>query len=167
MIIPDLFQTIAEISIAFAGFTGLIFAFRKNAGPLNAVQKYRLLVLLSLAFGAMFLSLVPEVLTNLGVSRDAVWQWSCAAMSIYSISFLAWWLLASRRIVEQVPEIFHWSAFIRMAVGHVINLFLQISVVLQINLAEGGGILSIGLVWYLLHAAQQFVRMLFIQPKSG
>lgn len=167
MTIPDTFQTIAEISIAFAGFTGLIVAFRKDAGPLNDVQKYRLTVLLSLAFGAMFLSLLPEVLVNLGLRDAPVWRWACGVSALFSLGFLAWWLLASRRIVRQVPEIFHWSAFSRMAAGHVVVLALQLSVVLQLNIDIGAGILSAGLLWYLLHAAQQFVRMLFIQPKEG
>jgi hypothetical protein len=39
MIIPGSFQTVAEISIGFAGFSGLIVALRKDAGPLTDVQK--------------------------------------------------------------------------------------------------------------------------------
>jgi len=167
MTIPDTFQTIAEISIAFAGFTGLIVAFRKDAGPLNNVQKYRLTVLLSLAFGAMFLSLLPEVLFNLGARDAAVWFWACGGSALFSLVFLTWWLIASRRIVREVPEIFHWSAFSRMAAGHVVVLALQASVVMQFEIAGPAGILSVGLLWYLLHASQQFVRMLFIQPKEG
>ena len=29
------------------------------------------------------------------------------------------------------------------------------------------GVYSLGLIWYLIHAAQQFVRMLFIQPRNS
>ncbi len=54
MQVPQSLQTIAEISIAFAGFSGLIVALRKNTGPLTEVEKYRLQILLTLAFGAMF-----------------------------------------------------------------------------------------------------------------
>ena len=57
--IPDSLQTIAEISIGLAGFSGLVVALRKGSGPLDDIQKYRLRILFSLSFGAMFLSL-PE-----------------------------------------------------------------------------------------------------------
>jgi hypothetical protein len=72
MLIPDSLQTIAEISIAFAGFTGLVVAMRKNEGPLTPVQKYRLQILLSLAFGAMFLSLLPDLLQDHAIKSVAV-----------------------------------------------------------------------------------------------
>jgi len=166
MDLPESFQTVAEISIAFAGFSGLIVALRRDAGPLDAVQKYRLRVLLTLAFGAMFLSLMPEALANLGFGQETVWVYSCAAMAAYSALFLLWWVLASRRIVRLVPEIFHWSAFSRMAAGHFVILLLQLSVVLSFSRFDGAGILNLGLIWYLIHAAQQFARMLFIQPKN-
>jgi hypothetical protein len=166
MIIPGSFQTVAEISIGFAGFSGLIVALRKDAGPLTDVQKYRLQVLLALSFGAMFLSLLPETLASLDINDDRVWIVACTAMSVYSTVFLLWWVLASRRIVRLVPEIFHWSAFSRMAAGHAVNLLLQLGIVFSILDLQGEGILSIGLIWYLIHAAQQFARMLFIQPKK-
>lgn len=38
MNIPQSLQIIADIGIAFAGFSGLIVAFRRNAGPLTNVQ---------------------------------------------------------------------------------------------------------------------------------
>lgn len=164
--IPGSFQTIAEISIAFAGFTGLIVAFRKNDGPLSAVQVYRLRILLALAFGAMFLSLLPDMLVNFGVKDFRVWMYSSAAMSLYSLLFISWWILASRRIAKEVPEIFHWSAFSRMAAGHLIVLMLLLATVFEVAMFDGPGMLNLGLVWYLLHAAQQFARMLFVQPQK-
>ena len=80
-------------------------------------------------------------------------------------------LLAWRRTSPSWPANqrihFHWSAYARMAVGHAIILFLLVSVVLGFEPAESAGILHLGLIWYLIHAAQQFVRMLFIQPRGA
>jgi len=50
--IPESLQTIAEISIGLAGFSGFVVALRKDSGPLDDIQKYRLRILLSLSFGA-------------------------------------------------------------------------------------------------------------------
>ncbi len=60
-------QTIAEISIGLAGFSGLVVALREGSGSLDDIQKYRLRILFSLSFGAMFLSLLPDTLMNFGV----------------------------------------------------------------------------------------------------
>ena len=167
MEIPQSLQTIAEISIAFAGFSGLIVALRKNVGPLTGLEKYRLQILLTLAFGAMFLSFLPELLENLGTSAHDIWVYAGSALSLYSIGFLLWWTLVSRRFAKAFPEIFNWTAFIRMSVGHIAIILLQLSVIFSLVTDIGAAAFVIALVWYLIHSAQQFARMLFVQPNAS
>jgi len=162
--IPDSLQTIAEISIGLAGFSGLVVALRKDSGPLDDIQKYRLRILFSLSFGAMFLSMLPDTLVNFGVPDERVWFASSAAIFAYSFLFIAWWIMASQRIARIAPEIFNWGAFSTMATGHTIVLLLQLAVMLDLLENRAPGVIALGLIWYLAHAAQQFVRMLFIQP---
>ena len=157
-------QTIAEIGIAFAGFSGLIVALRKNTGPLTDVEKYRLQILLALAFGAMFLSFLPELLQSYEIEAQKVWIYASSVLALYSIIFLFWWISASRRIMRIVPEIFNWFAFSRMAAGHVAIVSLQIAVVFSWLVEKGAAVYVIALIWYLMNAAQQFARMLFVQP---
>ena len=164
MQIPQSLQTIAEISIAFAGFSGLIVAFRKDTGPLTEIEKYRLQILLALAFGAIFLSFLPELLQNLEMEAQKIWVYSSTALTLYSIAFFSWWIIASRRMMRVVPEIFDWFAFSRMAVGHVAIVSLQVAVIFSWLVDYGAAVYVIALIWYLMHAAQQFVRMLFVQP---
>ena len=159
-------QTIAEISIGLAGFSGLVVALRKDAGPLTDVQKYRLRILFSLSFGAMFLSLLPDMLVNLGVPDERLWFASSAAIFAYSFLFIVWWLMSSRRVARVAPEIFDWVAFTTMTIGHTIVLLLQLAVMLGLMENREPGVIALGLIWYLINAAQQFVRMLFIQPKG-
>jgi hypothetical protein len=166
MEIPGLFQTIAEISIGLAGFSGLIVALRRNIGPLTEIQKYRLRVLFALAFGAMFLALLPDLLASFQVPDSRIWFDSSAALFGYSLLFTWWWVGPSRKIASLAPEIFNWRAFYTMATGHVIVLLLQLAVMIGFFEARATGIFGVGLIWYLIHAAQQFVRMLFIQPKT-
>ncbi|MDX1515585.1 MAG: hypothetical protein R3288_02035 [Woeseiaceae bacterium] len=137
-------------------------AFRRNRGPLTNVEKYRLQVLLTLAFGAMFLAFLPELLQLFGFGSD--WRRACAGIGIYSIAFVTWWIAASRAIVRVVPEIFDWMAFGRMAAGHVAVVALQACVVFGVIIDSSAGVYLLGLIWYLVHAAQQFARMLFVQP---
>ena len=166
MELPGMLQTIAEVSIAFAGFSGLIVAFRKNAGPLTDVQKYRLQVLLSLAFGAMFLSLLPELLTYFELPAATVWTASSLVLAVYSGIFLFWWLAASQKVKRTSPELFNWIAFSRMAIGHVAVLIAVLTMAIRPQASLVAGVYISALIWYLLHAAQQFRRMLFVQPRN-
>ena len=47
--------TVAQIAVALAGFSGLVVVLRRDKGPLNEIEKYRMSVLLATAFGAMFI----------------------------------------------------------------------------------------------------------------
>lgn len=167
MDIPQSLQIISEIGIGLAGFSGLIVAFRKDAGPLTNVQKYRLQVLLALAFGAMFLALLPELLHYMGVPPDRLWTLAALVLSCYSVVFVIWWVIASHRLKASVPEIFNWFAFSRMAAGHIIVVLLQLAVIFSLLDDNSPGPYLAALIWYLLHAVQQFTRMLFVHPKSS
>ena len=164
MNLPGALQTIAEVGIGLAGFAGLLVALRKSSGPLSGVQKFRMRILFALSFGALFLSLMPEVLLNLEVNDNDLWAYCSLTMLVYSAGFLYWWIASSRRIAQMYPEIFDWRAFSTMATGHVINLILQSAVVFSLTDSSYAGIFLVGLTWYLMHASQQFIRMLFIQP---
>jgi hypothetical protein len=164
--IPDSLQTIAEISIGLAGFSGLIVALRKNPGPLTDVQKYRLKILFAMAFGALFLSLLPDLLVNFQVPDQRIWWDSSTAMFIYSLFFVTWMIRGARRIAKVAPEIFDWVVFSSLTGGHIIVLLLQLAVMTEFIEERAPGAYILGLIWYLIHAAQQFVRMLFVRPRS-
>ena len=158
--------TIAEIGIALAGFSGLIVVLRKSSGPLNAIEKYRMAVLLATAFGAMFLALMPGALLHLGLADDILWRTSSAFLTAFSFAFVICWVLSSRRFFNVAREIFSVPAFSLMTVGHLTNMVLQLSVTLGLWGGGKPGVYLLGLIWLLAHASQQFVRMLFIQPKA-
>ncbi len=54
-----------------------------------------------------------------------------------------------------------------MATGHTIVLLLQLAVMLGLLENQAPGVIALSLIWYLIHAAQQFVRMLFVQPRES
>lgn len=164
--IPDFLQTIAEISIGLAGFSGLIVALRKTPGPLTDVQKYRLRILFALTFGAMFLSLLPDLLVNFGIPDHRIWFVSSAVMFAYSLTFVSWMIAGARRLAKVVPEIFDWLRFWSLTGAHIVVLLLQFAVMAKLVVDWAPGAFSLGLIWYLMHAAQQFVRMLFILPRN-
>lgn len=164
---PDFFQTIAEIGIALAGFSGLLVTLRRREGPLDDTRKFRLRILLAMAFGAMFLSLVPNLLMALDLGEIQSWRLSAGIMFGFNAIFLVWLVLASKQIMRLAPEIFDWFAFSRTCAGHFAALILQALIVSQAFPAATVGLYSACLIWYLLHAAQQFMRMLFVQPSKA
>ena len=165
--IPESFQTIAEIALGLAGFSGLVVALRRDAGPLDTIQKYRMSVLFSLAFGAMFLALTPDLIVNLGAGEQTFWRYAASVFSMYSLFFLWWWIVPSRRIAQRAPEIFNWYVFNTMLAGHIVVLALLGMLATGFFTGREPGIYSLGLTWYLVHSAQQFIRMLFISPRNA
>jgi len=161
----DSLATVAEIGIALAGFSGLVVVLRKRSGPLNEIEKYRMSVLLATAFGAMFLALLPGALQQLGLDDDVVWRASSGILTAFSLAFVLGWVLSSRRFFNVAREIFSVPAFSLMTIGHLINLVSQLSVTLGMWGDGKTGVYLLGLLWLLAHASQQFVRMLFVQPR--
>jgi len=166
MDISNNLQTIAEVSIAFAGFSGLIVALRRRPGPLTEVQKFRIQLLLGLAFGALFFSFLPETVRSFGAGESAVWIISNASLLLYSLLFNTWALISTRRIARTAPEIFNWFAFARMNIGHLLIIALLVYVLIAGKSELAPAVFLAGLIWYLLHATQQFCRMLFVQSKE-
>ena len=121
-------------------------------------------ILLWLAFGALFLALLPEVLQLLGVTSAGLWRSACAVALLYSAVFVAFWFLSSLRVRRLAPEIFDNAACARMSAGHAITARLLLGVVASLIEQRAPGVYLLALIWYLIHAAQQFTRMLFIQP---
>ena len=161
--IPGSLQVIAEIGVALAGFSGLVVAFRRERGPLNAIEKFRLQVLLTLALGGTFLSFLPELFLFAEVASASVWLYSSLCVVFYSGVFVTWWIAASRKIARIAPEIFNWFAFSRMTVGHATVVVLLLAAIFYPAQLSAAAAYVLALIWYLLHAAQQFTRMLFVQ----
>jgi hypothetical protein len=46
-------------------------------------------------------------------------------------------------------------------------MLLQLAYLLSFLDIAGAAVFSLALIWYLLHSAHQFVRMLFLQAKGG
>ncbi len=157
-------EVIAEIGVAFAGFTGLIVALRRRSGPLTDIERYRVRILLFLAFGALFLSLLPGLFAALRMDATGVLLAAVVAALLFEAGFLPWLLRATVPVARAAPELFHWAVFGALVAGHVAaSVLLSVSLASDALLSREGAFL-VTLAWLLLHAAIQFVRMLFVRP---
>ena len=160
----DSLSTIAAAALGIAGFSGIMTAFMQRPGRLTTVEIYRVAVLLGVSFGGMFLALVPMLLERFGVSEPALWSRASGVMTLYSLVAVSAFLASSRLMAQRAPEIFNRYVFTAIALGHVINVGLQVMNTLRPDPVSASGIYVLGLVWYLVHAAVQFSRILLVQP---
>jgi hypothetical protein len=160
----ELLVTIAQLALALAGFTSMVTAFMKRPGKLTHIEVYRISVLLGGAFSAMFLALVPLLFVQFGLDGETLWRTSSGVMALSGAISLPVMMRASMRIRRDAPEIFNSWVFGSIVTGHAINVVLQVCNATWLDAAVAPGIYAVGLLWYLLHAAVQFSRILFIQP---
>jgi hypothetical protein len=139
-------------------------AFMKRPGRLTIVETYRVAVLLGVSFGAMFLAMVPLVLDRFALGEPELWACASGVMVVSSTVSLTVFLLSTRQVRLQAPEIFNPWLFAAIAVGHIANTLLQIFNAWRPAPATASGIYVVGLMWFVTHAAIQFSRILFVQP---
>jgi len=87
----ELLQTIAQISIAFAGFAGVVAAFSKfRLAPEAAIFRVRLMVVVALV--TLLFSLFPFLPPKFGLSASASWRLSAFLLGIiiFSLSLWSW-----------------------------------------------------------------------------
>ena len=118
--------TMAQTGLGIAGFSGVMSAFMKRPGRLTNVETYRVAVLLGVSFGAMFLAFLPLALEALGWLGAPLWRTASATWQRSPSSPLTVFLVSSRSICRQAPEIFNRWIFAATALGHVANIVLQI-----------------------------------------
>lgn len=87
----DLLRTIAQISIAFAGFAGVVAAFGTfRLAP--EVTAFRVRMMVKIALATLLFSLLPFLPVEFGLSESDGWRVSAPlfALGMVALSFQAW-----------------------------------------------------------------------------
>ncbi len=157
----DLLQTIAEIAIALAGFTGVVaFLGQRARGEWRAVDLFRFNQLLGSSIAALLFSFTPILLFRMGLSEPAAWRWSSGLIAAYLLGAI----LLSSRGLRRVPK--HERTEIIPSVLFIIQAIIAAVFILQILSAAGiayagqSAPVLVALVWLLGFSAFQFVRLL-------
>ena len=70
----DLLQTLAEVSVALAGFSGVVTVFgRRHTGEWDSADRLHLSFMLETSFAVLFLSLLPFALLAVELSPRSTW----------------------------------------------------------------------------------------------
>jgi hypothetical protein len=127
---PDPHDTLAifaEVSVALAGFSGIVIAFGKRSqGSLNNLELRRLSNLFALSGLVLILSLLGISLlhTELDPSRY-LWRWASAAILLFVVPWLLSDIFKIRRL--EAPE----KARVNWRVFYAFNFFTVCVLVLQ------------------------------------
>ena len=82
----DQLQTIAEISVALAGFAGIIATFR--AGKVSRGRVLALSMIVNISLFAAFFAVLPIGLANLGLAEKQVWSITSFLLGIAQLVFV-------------------------------------------------------------------------------
>ena len=97
----DPLQTIAEIAIALAGFTGVVAYLGERArGEWRAVDLFRFKNLLTCSIAALLLSFAPILIHKLGALESTAWRWSSGMTAAILVV-----VFARVRAIRQLPEV--------------------------------------------------------------
>ena len=152
--------TIAEISVALAGFSAVVIALR-GAGPhaWSAQDRFGLGNVLAASVGTLLGSLLPFPLAALGWSLEAVWSVSNAVVALLVLGSVGFLARASTQgnVPPRAPRAF-WSF---MASGVVVGVALLLAA-LGVVFPSGPAVLLFALIWGLLAAFGQLATFVLV-----
>ncbi len=156
--------TIAQISVALAGFASVVIALR-GSGPQSWTpqDRFGLANVLAASVGTLLGSLMPFPLAYFGWSNEIVWgvtNGTFGALVLAAVSFLAS-SVTTGWAPPRTPLVF-WSF---VGSGFFIAAMLLLSA-LDLWFPRGAAILLVGLIWALLAAFAQLATFLLVTLAS-
>lgn len=152
--------TIAEISVALAGFSSVVIALRGPvAGSWSPQDRYGLGIVLVASVGALVGSLLPFPLASLGWPPERVWAASNGVFGLLvlvAVGFLAR-VVVSNGVPPRIPASFWFFVGSGLALGAMLLLSAA-----DLLLPRGPALLLIGLLWALLGAFAQLAAFVLV-----
>ena len=154
----DILLTLAEISVACAGFSGVVAVFgRRDPGTWSFADRVRFFFLVHASLSSLLLCIVPFGLIALNVAEASVWR-SLSALFVLNIIVVGF-LFVRRFLAASSSE----RAEFTLIVFPVFFAILAAVLVLNIyNVAVGAtfGPFLVALIFLLVYSSFLFARML-------
>jgi hypothetical protein len=157
----DLLYTLAEVAVAFAGFSGIAVVLRRSApGGLSPHARRTLWYLVIDCLAVCFLSFFPVLLHQFGVGTARLWAIANGVLGSTHLVLLSPAVAWFARSFGQVRA--EWQPWISpiqsslMAWSGLIGI-LQVLAALGVGLSASPGLYTLGLLALLLFAAIDFV----------
>ncbi len=155
------FETISELAITLAGFTGIIAVFGPDRSGQPAEQ-FRLRALLYWSLGTAFLAQFPGLLLAYPDTLP-VWRISHSVFAVFHLSVFLWVFAGIRRLRQsgapRAPKTLRNALPVIFAVGFVV-LACELAVALGPAVRFGSFLYLLALLWFLFLATLSFASLL-------
>ena len=156
----SILQTMAEVSVALAGFTGVVAAFGQRRGHWAAIDTLRFRVMLLTSLAALVFSILPFAIHHMGAEPTTTWAISSGLLASYFVIIA---LVDSRRLrqggVPKDPQFRAWSLALTYSFAGV-ALVTQVLNALGMGFHRAFGPYFLGLCCLLLICVLMFIRLL-------
>jgi hypothetical protein len=155
--------TLAEVSIAFAGFASIAVHFRRRAtGLWTPEDAFRFQVMIISSLSALFFSLFPLALGAYSISESAVWAWSSGLLLLAFTAAVGRGLPKVAKLVREARASLALAVISQvLIVGAVV---LQVLNVLSLGFSREPAPYLTGVVLLVLFCCIEFVRLVAIRP---
>jgi hypothetical protein len=114
----DVLSVLAQVSVAFAGFAGIVTAFRRRTPDhWNALDRFRFRFMVEFSLVTLFLSLLPFFVLAFDVAEPRVWSLCSVPLSLGALIYLLRSALSVRRLLAAGLEVGRGIAAVSFAVG--------------------------------------------------
>jgi hypothetical protein len=163
----DVLIVIAEVSVAFAGFAGIVAVFRQRDladwAPVDA-NRFRFMVECSLT--TILFALLPFVFHYLGASATATWSACSALLAAVFAGLFVIAVLRVRRVDLQAPG-FSLAVTRFLQAGTILTFILLVLNALRIGFTAEFGPYLAALAWTLAASGVNFFRLLLVGVSGG
>lgn len=146
----DALSVLAEVSVAFAGFAGIVTAFRRRTpDQWNALDRFRFRFMVEFSLVTLLLSLLPFFVLAFDVAEATVWQLCSVPLAAGALAYLLRSALEVRRLFVRGLPVSRSLVAITFATGAAIastsllNALRQFSRPAPVYLAGVGGCLFV------------------------
>jgi hypothetical protein len=155
----ELLLTMAEVSVAFAGFASIAVLFRgRGDGEWKIADTLRYGAMLRGSLSACFFSLLPVVLLKAGISESWTWSLTSVGLLAYGAAMSRIFVFLFRVGARATTEI------VRNAIIMLILVSLQLLNLLNLGFSREAAPALLGISLLLANAGANFYRLVVIRP---
>jgi hypothetical protein len=144
--IPDIFNVLAEISIAFVGFSAIVVVLQQQGGKSNTeFQRFGSKIIIEIGFSCVFFSLLPTIILLFDRTSAHVWQISTALFGLFLIVYWSLYMLR-RSPVTKTGRVSPISTWFRVGLTWLFGLSLLLASV-GLTFVNAIALYTTALVW--------------------
>jgi hypothetical protein len=160
----DVLETMAQIAVAFAGFSGIVAAFSQQPGQWATADQLRVRNLIIVSLSTMFFALLPSGLEAAHVAERSIWRWSSATMGFFTAISTTASLSALAKLQPNQRFIFSRVILTITIVGSFLNVAAQSMNAAAWPYQPHGAVYIFGVMYMLLMAGALFLRLVTVRP---